>query len=224
MELLPEELSRMTRMPPGRHHIPRDIVARHQRDRLKAALVQLVNESGFPEVSLTQIIKTAGVARHTFYEHFKDKEALFLAIFDEEIEATLQQVIEATEARSGLWEEKVCAGFSALLARIAGEPELARFCLIESQSAGQTALEHYEKAIQRFGSLLRTGRRRIPREGEPPAAMEEILVGGVIWMITKGLADGGIERPEEMLPGILEFVLTPYLGEPAAKQASTQFP
>jgi AcrR family transcriptional regulator len=212
----------MTRMPPGRHHIPRDIVERHQRDRLKAAMVKLVNEKGYPDVSLTQIVKTAGIARQTFYDHFTDKEDLVLAVFDEAIEETVRQMTEAAQAQEGLWEEKVRAGVVAFLERVAGAPELARFCLIESQSAGQTALEHYDVALKRFGSLFRVGRRRIPRDGEPPAAMEEIIAGGVIWMVTKRLMLGGIETVDEMLPGILEFVLTPYLGEPAAKLAAAQ--
>lgn len=210
----------MTRMPPGRHHIPRDIVERHQLDRLKAAMISLVNEKGYPDVSLTQIVKTAGVARQTFHEHFPDKEALFLAIFDEAIESTLEEVTAAAEAEPGAWEAKLRAGVAKFLERIASEPELARFCLIESQSAGQTALERYEATMRRFGSLFRIGRRRIPREGEPPEAMEEIIVGGVIWMVTKRLTLGGIEDVDEMLPGILEFVLTPYLGKPAAKLAA----
>jgi AcrR family transcriptional regulator len=222
VELAPEDLARMTRMPPGRHHIPRDIVERHQRDRIKAAMVKLVNEQGYPSVSLTQIVKTAGVARHTFYEHFSGKEDLFLAIFDEAAEDAARRALEAAEAQPGLWEDKLRAGVATFVEGVASDPELARFCLIESQSAGQTALEHYEQAISRFASLFRTGRRRIPRQGEPPAAMEEIIVGGVIWMITKRLTLGGIEDVEEMLPGILEFILTPYLGTPAAKLAAAQ--
>jgi AcrR family transcriptional regulator len=209
-------------MPPGRHHIPRDIVERHQRDRIEAAMVKLVNEQGYPAVSLTQIVKAAGVARQTFYEHFRDKEALFLAIFDEAVQNILSRVTEAAEAQPGLWEEKLRAGVAAFLGHVADDPDLARFCLIESQSAGQTALEHYEAAISRFGSLFRTGRRRVPRKGEPPAAMEEIIVGGVVWMITKHFTAGDIEDVEAMLPGVLEFILTPYLGAQAAKLAAAQ--
>jgi AcrR family transcriptional regulator len=222
VELAPDDLARMTRMPPGRHHIPRDIVERHQRGRIEAAMVRLVNEQGYPAVSLTQIVKAAGVARQTFYEHFRDKEALFLAIFDEAVQSTLSRVTEAAEAQTGPWEEKMRAGAVAFLERVAAEPELARLCLIESQSAGPVALARYEDMIQRFASLLRTGRRRIPRESEPPAAMEEIVVGGVIWMVTKRLELRDVENPDEILPGVLEFVLTPYLGKPAAKLAARQ--
>jgi AcrR family transcriptional regulator len=223
VELAPEDLARMTRMPPGRHHIPRDIVERHQRDRLNAAIVLLVNEKGYPDVSLTQIVKTAGIARSTFYEHFADKEELFLAVFDEVVEETMRAMIEAAEAQSGSWEEKTRSAFTVLLDRVAREPDPARFCLIESQSAGQVALERYEQAMRRFGALLRLGRRRIPRDGDPPEAMEEIIVGGVVWMIIKGLEEpGGDGAADAMLPGILEFVLTPYLGEPAAKLAAAR--
>lgn len=213
-----DELFRIT-LPPGRHRLPRDFVARHQRDRLFAAMIKLADEQGYPATSLTQIVKTAGIARHTFYEHFEDKESLFLALFDNTADLAIRTTAEAVDAETAPWEAKIRAGVAALLAMIAREPALTRVCMIESQSAGVTALARREDAMRRFASMLRTGRDVAPRGAELPEALEDILVGGIVWMVNKRLAvdDGDVEA---LLPEILEFVIAPYLGNAAAHQAA----
>jgi AcrR family transcriptional regulator len=218
--LMPEdELARLTRMPPGRHNLPPDFVAQNQRARLGIAIVHLVARQGYPATSLNQIVKTAGVARHTFYEHFSSKEELFLMVFDEAAEGALRVTREAIEAEPGPWEEKVRAGLAALLAHLAADPVLARVCLIESQSAGLAVLARYEATMREFATILRVGRQGIAESDGFPESLEEIAVGGVVWMIDKRL----IEDPdhiEDLLPRALEFVLTPYMGESAARLAA----
>jgi AcrR family transcriptional regulator len=221
MALTPEEeIGRLTRMPPGRHKLPADFVAQNQRARLGYAIVQLVARQGYPTTSLNQIVKTAGVARHTFYEHFESKEALFLSVFDQAAEGALRVTREAIEAEPGPWEEKARAALAALLAHLAADLALARVCLLESQSAGPEALAHYEAALHEFAALLRTGRDRLAGgEQRYPDSLEDITVGGLAWMLGQGLAEDpeGIER---LLPRALEFVLTPYVGDSAARLAA----
>lgn len=220
MALMPEdEIARLTRMPPGRHNLPPDFVAQNQRARLGFAITQLVAKQGYPATSLNQIVKTAGVARHTFYELFDSKEELFLSVFDRASEEAFGLTRGAIEAEAGPWEEKLRAGLSALLAHLAADPVLARVCLIESQSAGPAALAHYEATMREFASLLRSGRAGANGGEGFPESLEEIAVGGVIWMIVKRLSEDP-ERIEELLPRALEFVLTPYLGESAARLAA----
>lgn len=214
-----EEIARLTRMPPGRHNLPADFVAQNQRARLSYAITQLVAKQGYPATSLNQIVKTAGVARHTFYEHFSSKEELFLTVFDQAAEGALRITREAIDAESGPWEAKVRAGLAALLGHLAGDLVLARVCLIESQSAGPDALAHYEETMREFAALLRAGRESIAEGEEFPESLEDIAVGGVVWMIDRQLSEDP-ESIEELLPRALEFVLTPYLGDSAARVAA----
>ncbi|HSK50357.1 MAG TPA: TetR/AcrR family transcriptional regulator [Solirubrobacterales bacterium] len=210
-----DELFRTT-LPPGRHKLPRDFVQQHQRARLFAALVELVDEKGYPAVSLTQIVKRASVARHTFYEHYEDKEALFLALFDQETELALRVTAEAMEKESGSWEAKVRTGLAALLELMAGDPARARVVLIESQSAGPEALARRAVAWEKFAEMLRTGRDDDPRKADPPGPLEEILLGGAAWMINKQLVAEGA-RIEDLLPQLLEYLIAPYRGNEAAR-------
>lgn len=214
-----EEIARLTRMPPGRHNLPPDFVAQNQRARLAFAITQLVARQGYPATSLNQIVRTAGVARHTFYEHFDSKEDLFLTVFDRAAEEALRLTREAIEAESGPWEEKVRAGLAALLAHLSRDLVLARVCLIESQSAGIEVLSHYERVMREFAAILRAGRESAAKGEALPDSLEDIAVGGVVWMIDRRLVEDP-EGIEDLLPRALEFVLTPYLGESAARLAA----
>src|SRR5690348_973912 len=55
---------------------------RNQRERLFAALVGTVASQGFEATSVADILELSGVARSSFYEHFKGKEDCFLAALD----------------------------------------------------------------------------------------------------------------------------------------------
>jgi AcrR family transcriptional regulator len=215
--LMPEDEIFRTTLPPGRHKLPRDFVERHQRERLFAALIALVDEQGYPATSLTQIVKKAGVARHTFYEHFEDKEALFLALFDRTAERSIEVFAEAIEAEPGSWEEKIRAAVAALLGLVARDPALTRVVMIESQSAGPKAVARRTAALGRFGETLRAGRQEDVRESELPDPLEDILLGGAIWMINKQLVSDE-SRVEELLPELLEFIIAPYRGNAAARK------
>jgi AcrR family transcriptional regulator len=49
-----------------------------RRDALGDALVELIREKPFPEITVQEILDRAGVGRSTFYTHYRDKDDLFL--------------------------------------------------------------------------------------------------------------------------------------------------
>ena len=50
--------------------------------RLVCAVADCVAAKGYASTSVADIIAAAGVSRKTFYEHFADKEACFLAAYE----------------------------------------------------------------------------------------------------------------------------------------------
>lgn len=52
---------------------------RRTRDTLGDALVELIREKPFDDITVQQILDRAGVSRSTFYEHYRDKHDLFLS-------------------------------------------------------------------------------------------------------------------------------------------------
>ncbi len=122
-------------------------------------------------------------------------------------------------ATSETWPARVEAGLAAFLGYVAEEPALARTCIVEALSAGEDALDRYELALQAFGPLFRVGRGVSPHGEELPDTLEETIVGGIFWIVYQRIIAGDTEGIEELLPDLVEFALTPYLGSDAAKAA-----
>lgn len=65
---------------------------RRTRRILGEALISLVLEKGYDQITVQDILDRADVGRSTFYAHYRDKDALFLANFDDMREKLLDAV------------------------------------------------------------------------------------------------------------------------------------
>lgn len=203
---------------PGRQPLSREFITRHQRVRIINGLALEASEKGYRAVTVADIVRRAGIARNTFYENFGSKEECFLAAQEYAMSSALEQVVGAA-AEIESWPARVKAGLAAFLAYVAQHPALARTCMVESFAAGPAAVHCYEESLQAFISLFQTGRDVSPRGKDLRATLEEALIGGVFWILYQRLqAETG--QIEELLPELVEFVLSPYLGPERARQAA----
>jgi AcrR family transcriptional regulator len=207
------------RTPPGRHPLPREFITQHQRARIIAALAEETVEKGYRAVTVADIVRRAGIARNTFYENFSSKEDCFLAASEYAVKEALRRVVDAA-SKVDSWPERVNAGLAAFLHYVASEPALARTCIVEALSAGPAAVERYERSIQAFVPLFRMGRKVAANGNQLPATLEETIVGGIFWIIYQRIIMGQAEEIEELLPELVEFSLTPYLGAKTAKRVA----
>ncbi len=207
------------RPPPGRQQLSREFIAQHQRARIIAALAEETAAKGYRAVTVADIVRQAGIARNTFYDNFSSKESCFLAAQEYGAEEALRRVVAAA-AEVDTWQARVQAGLAAFLAAVAAEPALARTCFVEALSAGPAAVERYERSLQAFIPLFRVGRKVSPNGEELPETLEETITGGVFWVLYQRIVAGETERIEEILPELVEFVLTPYVGAESAKRAA----
>lgn len=211
----------LARLPPGRHGLPREFVTHNQRERLIAGLAEAVAENGYSGTTIAHITRHAAVSRRTFYEHFSSKDECFVAAYDTVMAELHERVSEGFREASD-WPHAVRSGIAAMLAFLAAEPQLARLSMVEALVAGPVVIEHYDAAIQNFVPYFRDG-----RDGRPPEILarlspttEEALVGGMVSLISRRVIAGKAEDLEELLPDLVEFTLTPYLGsQEAAKIA-----
>lgn len=209
-----------TRPLPGEQRLSREFIARHQQARIIAALTQETAEKGYRAVTVAAIVKRAGVARKTFYENFGSKEECFLAAQEMAMATALERVVEAAGTHES-WPQRVRAGLTAFLDYVVAEPALARTCMVEALSAGPAAVEYHEESQQAFVSLLRLGRDVTPRGRDLPEALEEAIVGGIFWIVHQRLASAEVDAVAALLPELVEFALTPYLGAEAARATAT---
>jgi AcrR family transcriptional regulator len=209
------------RPPPGRQQLSREFIARHQRARIVAALAEETAEQGYRAVTVADIVRRAGIARNTFYDNYSSKEECFLAAQDFGAEEALRRVVEASEEIDE-WQGRVRAGLGAFLEYVASEPALARTCMVEALSAGPAALERYEESVQSFTPLLRIGRKVSPQGEQLPATLEETIVGGIFWIVYQRIVVGEASEVERLLPELVEFSLTPYVGAEAARAVAAE--
>ena len=207
----------LQRLPPGRHGLPREFVVQNQRDRLAAGMIATVAAHGYHETTISQIAAAAGVSRRTFYSYFESKEACFEDTFAL-IEDHLVSVMgEAAEGPRG-WPAKVRAQLGAMLEELAENPDLVRFALIAPPAAGGPFLARYHTFLRRLIGVVsgeRPSRSRQPGEGA-----ELAIAGGLAALISGKVNAGEGEELPELLPELVELVLTPYLGhERAAAEA-----
>jgi AcrR family transcriptional regulator len=212
---------RFSLMPPGSGLEPRDLMARHQRERIIAAMTELAAKRGYQSTTIEHIGKTARVALSTFYEHFESKEQCFLAALDEAM-AEVRERLGAAVDPGQPWAEQICAGLKALLDIASDEPALARICLVEAQGAGPVALRRYEAGLAAAAPKLRQGREAARLETKLPEALEDATIGGLAWLNHDRLVMNQVERIRPLLPEAIELVLAPYLGELEARRLAAE--
>ncbi|MEW5353971.1 TetR/AcrR family transcriptional regulator [Streptomyces sp. 16-176A] len=68
------------------------------RAALTDSALALFTEKGFHATSISDIVERAGLTRGAFYSHYRDKEELFLALYDAHTERLLSELREAATA------------------------------------------------------------------------------------------------------------------------------
>jgi AcrR family transcriptional regulator len=207
----------LARLPPGRHGLPREFVTHNQRERLIAGIAEAIAENGYSGTTIAHITRAAAVSRRTFYEHFSSKDECFVAAYDAVMKELQERVSGAFEEEDE-WPRAIRAGIEAMLEFLAAEPNLARLCMVEALVAGPAVVERYDAAIQSFVPYFQEGRKGRSKEvlSRLSPTTEEALVGGMVSLISRRIIAGKAEELEELLPDLVEFTLTPYLGSTEA--------
>jgi len=203
------------RPPRGRHRLPPEVISRSQRERLLEAAVRVVAAKGYGAVTIGDLTAEAGVSRTTFYELFEDKEACFLAAYDNAVETLVRRTVAAYESEQS-WPDRAAAGLAALLEALAAEPALARLSLVDIGSAGPAAQRRYRTAVQRLTPLFEEGRDFAPGGRGLPANTSRMAIGGVTGLIADELLDGRAEQLPGLISDVLFATLVPYIGPDAA--------
>jgi AcrR family transcriptional regulator len=190
-------------------------VAENQRERILSAVADVTSVAGYREMSVEDIIVTAGISRRTFYEHFKNKDDAFLAAYDAVLAQLLAAVQEAFEQEQP-GADRLRAGLAAFLDFIAREPAFARMCIVEALAAGGEAVNRRNAAMATFARGLDENARALGTPLHPPDLTAETIVGGVYEVIYTRVVRGEIRDLPRLLPELMYSMVLPYAGPEAA--------
>ena len=73
-----------------------------------------------------------------------------------------------------------------------------------------------------FVPSLRVGRESAPHGEDLPDTLEETIVGGIFWVIYQRIVLGQTDQIEALLPDLVDFALTPYIGAESAQRATAR--
>jgi AcrR family transcriptional regulator len=154
------------------------------RDRLIAAMAESIKEKGYRETTVADVVRIARTSRRNFYEHFEDRDACFLALFDATNDAMMEQIAAAVHPDRTL-DEQVDAAIDAYIDNVSQQPALYASFVRELPALGQAGAERGLATLERFAALLvslvESGRAARPELASRPLSMDTavIIVGGL---------------------------------------------
>src|SRR5947209_19662734 len=143
-----------------------------------------IEEKGYRETTVADVVRIARTSRRTFYEHFEDREACFLALFDATNDDTMEQIAAAVHPDDTL-DGQVDSALDAYIDSVVAHPALYRSFVRELPGLGQAGADRQLAVIERFARLLvdlvESGRRAQPDLMAKPLPMDTaiMIVGGL---------------------------------------------
>jgi AcrR family transcriptional regulator/DNA-binding MarR family transcriptional regulator len=198
-----------------------------QRARILAALVEVSRERGAGRVTVAHVVARSGVSRRTFYELFEDRDACFLAAFEDAVRRAVARVAPAFDGAES-WRERLRAGLGALLEFLEDEPGLGGLCVVDALGAGPLTLERRTQVVRTLVDVVDRGRREAVLEPRPSRLTAEGVVGGVLSVLYGRLTARRplTERPKplvRLLGPLMAMIVLPYFG-PAAAESELGLP
>jgi len=184
--------------------------------RLIAGLAAAASTRGYPATTIADIVRYARVSKRTFYEHFADKEACFLAGYRMGGELALRAVAGAVDPAAP-WRQRVRAAVEAYLRLLESQPTLTRGLFLTVYAAGPQALRLRREVLVRFASLLSelvtAGHDADPEVVELTPATAMALVGGVNELVLLAVEQGQTEHLTELTQPTADLIIAVLRGD-----------
>ncbi|WP_051022991.1 TetR/AcrR family transcriptional regulator [Nocardia pneumoniae] len=184
----------------GNHGIAPEEVVAAQRARMLVGMIEAAARKGYAAVTVADVLERAGVSRMTFYQHFANKEACFLAAYDMAVEIVMSR-IGAALTSSGPALERIDRALDAYFSTLAQEPEVAKVFLVEVYAAGTAVLQRrlatQSGLVDGFAAALGAS---LPEQ----RVVAEAVIGAVVALATNRIVAGDFGG----LPGLREPLMS----------------
>jgi AcrR family transcriptional regulator len=194
---------RMLRPGPG---MPREDVARSQRERLFGATVACIASQGYEATTVADLLELSGVSRSAFYEHFHDKEDCVLAAFDAVV-ARSAKLVDGEMSRNGSGDTGATNALDAVLKAIAEQEAAASLCFSDIYAAGERGRLAVERAMAWVIEVADEAIVEI-RGSKLPRDLVHGLVGGAHSVIQVHIHREEVERLPEYARALRDLALS----------------
>ena len=128
-------------------------ITERRRQFIEAGL-QCFGTRGYHAVPVKELCVEAGLTERYFYESFKDREALFAAVYEDLIEHLKQEFVAAAVPRAPDLGEMARAGLGVFFRSLQDDPRVARMLLVEVLTVSSEMERRAQEATFGFGDLL----------------------------------------------------------------------
>jgi AcrR family transcriptional regulator len=180
------------------------------RARLTDGLAGAIAEKGYAAATIADVVAHARVSKRTFYEHFADKEACFLALYSQTTDELLALIGAEVARADGGWAQRLATAARAYFDRLAAEPALIRTGLIEIRAAGPTARTLRRDVQRRYADMLRALSDEAAAEDPSVTPLSPVLatavVGGIDELMLEAVEAGQEHRMGELADAAIELI------------------
>jgi AcrR family transcriptional regulator len=123
------------------------------RARLFHGLVESINERGYRDTTVADIVRHAKTSKRTFYAHFASKDDCLLELLDDDNIRTIAAIRAAVDADAD-WRTQIEQAIDAYVGAIESQPAITLTWIREFPALGQAARPVQRRGMGRFIDLL----------------------------------------------------------------------
>ncbi|HEX6499710.1 MAG TPA: transposase [Micromonosporaceae bacterium] len=167
------------------------------RDRLLKGLQRAIEERGYRDTTIADIVRHARASRRTFYRVFATKDDCLLALMEAANVTLIQRITDAVDPVAP-WPVQARQAVSAYINHVASSPALSLCWIRELPSLGPVAERVKRNSMNALADLVQrlTDNEPFRRDGRQPVSRELALVilGGLRELTATVLEAGGDVR------------------------------
>jgi AcrR family transcriptional regulator len=167
------------------------------RRRLLDGLAASIVAEGYRNTTVADIVRRARTSRRTFYAHFADKEACFVALLTDANTQMIRQISAAVDPNAP-WTSQVRQAVEAWIASAESRPEITLSWIREVPSLGAAARRLQRDTMEAFVTMIQTlcdtEAWRAVRVNPVPRPLATMLLGGLRELTASTVEDGGQVR------------------------------
>lgn len=204
----------------------RDDQRRETKLRLVAAAIALVGEVGWKRTTVEQIAERAGVAKGTFFVHFKTKEAIVVTLVQLQIGAA-SAARDAVAARGGSVIERLDAATMTLGNQAAANIELSRAVLVaslESREVGSATDAVFGRLFSRMTEDAREGIANGELRGPDAETVASLLMASYLGATLHCASSPHAKPLAKVLRPLVDATLAALASKPAATATKSATP